>query len=94
MMMKQATEIDWEDQDMVLPAFLTMVMMPFTYSIADGIAWGVISFVVIKLMGGITDREKLNDVSPIMWGVAIFMLMFYLGPGDQSTFGWLFNSIL
>jgi len=93
MMMKQATEIDWEDQDMVLPAFLTMVMMPFTYSIADGIAWGVISFVVIKLMGGITDREKLNDVSPIMWGVAIFMLMFYLGPGDQSTFGWLFNSI-
>jgi AGZA family xanthine/uracil permease-like MFS transporter len=94
MMMKQATEIDWEDQDMVLPAFLTMVMMPFTYSIADGIAWGVISFVVIKLMGGITDREKLNDVSPIMWGVAIFMVMFYLGPGDQSTFGWLFNSIL
>lgn len=93
MMMKQATEIDWEDQDMVLPAFLTMVMMPFTYSIADGIAWGVISFVVIKLMGGITDREKLNDVSPIMWGVAIFMLMFYLGPGDQSTFGWLFNNI-
>jgi AGZA family xanthine/uracil permease-like MFS transporter len=93
MMMKQATEIDWEDQDMVLPAFLTMVMMPFTYSIADGIAWGVISFVIIKLMGGITDREKLNDVSPIMWGVAIFMLMFYLGPGDQSTFGWLFNSI-
>jgi len=93
MMMKQATEINWEDQDMVLPAFLTMVMMPFTYSIADGIAWGVISFVVIKLMGSITDREKLNDVSPIMWGVAIFMLMFYLGPGDQSTFGWLFNTI-
>ena len=93
MMMKQATEINWEDQDMVLPAFLTMVMMPFTYSIADGIAWGVISFVVIKLMGGITDREKLNEVSPIMWGVAIFMLMFYLGPGDQSTFGWLFNTI-
>jgi len=68
--------------------------MPFTYSIADGIAWGVISFVVIKLMGAITDREKLNDVSPIMWGVAVFMLMFYLGPGDQSTFGWLFSSIL
>jgi AGZA family xanthine/uracil permease-like MFS transporter len=70
-----------------------MVMMPFTYSMADGIAWGVISFVAIKLMGGITDREKLNDVSPIMWGVAIFMLMFYLGPGEQSTFGWLFNNI-
>ena len=42
-MMKQATEIDWDDKEMVLPAFLTMVLMPFTYSIADGIAWGAIS---------------------------------------------------
>ena len=47
-MMKQATEIDWDDKEMVLPAFLTMVLMPFTYSIADGIAWGVISYVAIK----------------------------------------------
>jgi AGZA family xanthine/uracil permease-like MFS transporter len=87
-MMKQATEIDWDDKEMVLPAFLTMVLMPFTYSIADGIAWGVISYVLIKLGMG-----KADEPGPIMYGIAVFMLMFYLGPGDQSTFGWLFNTI-
>ena len=87
-MMKQATEINWDDKEMVLPAFLTMVLMPFTYSIADGIAWGVISYVAIKLGMGKTDEP-----GPIMYGIAVFMLMFYLGPGDQSTFGWLFSTI-
>ena len=87
-MMKQATEINWDDKEMVLPAFLTMVLMPFTYSIADGIAWGVISYVAIKLGMG-----KADEPGPIMYGIAVFMLMFYLGPGDQSTFGWLFSTI-
>ena len=89
MMMKQATEIDWDDKEMVLPAFLTMVLMPFTYSIADGIAWGVISYVAIKLGMG-----KADEPSPIMYGIAVFMLMFYLGPGNESTFGWLFSTVL
>ena len=88
MMMKQATEINWDDKEIVLPAFLTMVLMPFTYSIADGIAWGVISYVAIKLGMGKTDEP-----GPIMYGIAVFMLMFYLGPGDQSTFGWLFSTV-
>ena len=87
-MMKQATEINWDDKEMVLPAFLTMVLMPFTYSIADGIAWGVISYVAIKLGMG-----KADEPGPIMYGIAVFMVMFYLGPGDQSTFGWLFSTI-
>ena len=87
-MMKQATEINWDDKEMVLPAFLTMVLMPFTYSIADGIAWGVISYVAIKLGMG-----KADEPGPIMYGIAVFMLMFYLGPGDQSTFGWLFSTV-
>ena len=87
-MMKQATEINWDDKEMVLPAFLTRGLMPFTYSIADGIAWGVISYVAIKLGMG-----KADEPGPIMYGIAVFMLMFYLGPGDQSTFGWLFSTI-
>ena len=62
--------------------------MPFTYSIADGIAWGVITYVLIKMMVG-----KWEEPGPIMYGIAVFMLMFYLGPGDQSTFGWLFGTL-
>ena len=88
MMMKQVVDIDWNDSEMVLPAFLTIVLMPFTYSIADGIAWGVITWVAIKMMMG-----KWDEPSPIMYGIAVFMLMFYLGPGDMSTFGWLFDTI-
>ena len=88
MMMKQAKEINWDDKEIILPAFLTMVLMPFTYSIADGIAWGVISYVLIKMGMG-----KFDEPGPIMYGIALFMVMFYLGPGDMSTFGWILDMI-
>ena len=56
MMMKQAKDINWNDIEVSVPAFITMVMMPFTYSIADGIAWGLISYVAIKLGMGKMDQ--------------------------------------
>ena len=46
---------------MVLPAFLTIVLMPFTYSIADGIAWGVITYVAIKV-----GTQKTNELNPCL----------------------------
>ncbi len=88
MMMRQAADIDWSDKEMALPAFLTMVLMPFTYSIADGIAWGIISYVAIKLGMG-----KLDDLNPVMYTLFVLMLMFYIGPGDTSTFGFLFGDL-
>ncbi|MDK4631760.1 NCS2 family permease [Kingella kingae] len=48
-MMRSATEIDWGDITEAAPAFMTIVFMPFTYSIADGIALGFISYAIIKL---------------------------------------------
>jgi len=86
--MKQATEVNWDDKEMVLPAFLTMVLMPFTYSIADGIAWGAISYVLIKMVMG-----NFDEPGPIMYGISVFMLMFYFGPGDMSTFEWIFDKV-
>ena len=88
MMMKQAKDINWNDIEVSVPAFITMVMMPFTYSIADGIAWGLISYVAIKL--GMGKMDKLN---PVVNTLAVLMLMFYIGPGDQSTFDWIFSKI-
>ena len=88
MMMKQARDINWNDTEMAVPAFITMVMMPFTYSIADGIAWGLISYVAIKL--GMGKMDKLN---PVVNALAVLMLMFYIGPGDQSTFDWILSFI-
>ena len=88
MMMRQAADINWADAEMALPAFLTMVLMPFTYSIADGIAWGVITYVAIKI-----GMQKHDELNPVMWGLFAFMAMFYLGPGDQNTIDWLFTQI-
>jgi len=89
MMMRQAADINWADAEMALPAFLTMVMMPFTYSIADGIAWGVITYVAIKI--GMGKHDQLN---PVMWGLFAFMAMFYLGPGTDpgsNTIDYIFG---
>ncbi len=88
MMMRQAADIDWSDGEVALPAFLTMVLMPFTYSIADGIAWGIISYVAIKLGMG-----KMDELNPVMYTLFVLMLMFYIGPGDTSTFGFLFGDL-
>ncbi|WP_338169808.1 NCS2 family permease [Candidatus Thalassarchaeum betae] len=88
LMMRQAADINWMDKEMALPAFLTICLMPFTYSIADGIAWGIISYVAIKLGMGKTD-----ELNPVMWTLFALMAMFYLGPGDQSTFEYLLGNL-
>jgi len=72
MMMRQAADIDWSDTGNSIPAFVTMVMMPFTYSIAAGIAWGIITYVLINALAG-----KHKDISMVMWGLAIAMILFY-----------------
>ena len=72
MMMRQAADIDWSDIGISIPAFVTMVMMPFTYSIAAGIAWGIITYVTINALSG-----KHKDISMVMWGLAIAMILFY-----------------
>jgi AGZA family xanthine/uracil permease-like MFS transporter len=91
MMMRQAADINWADAEMALPAFITMVMMPFTYSIADGIAWGIITYVAIKIGMG-----KANELNTVMWVLFGFMAMFYLGPGTEpgsNTIDWIFSLI-
>ena len=80
MMMRQAADIDWSNSTMAVPAFLTMVMMPFTYSIADGIAWGIISYCAIMAGSG-----KAKEISPVVGGIALFMILFYMTiNGDQT----------
>ena len=88
LMMRQAADINWADKEMALPAFLTICLMPFTYSIADGIAWGIISYVAIKLGMG-----KMDELNPVMWTLFALMAMFYLGPGELSTFEYLIDKI-
>jgi len=72
MMMKSVTNIKWSDIEIAVPAFLTIAMMPFSYSITNGIAFGFISYVIIKVL-----RGKPREVPALMYILAIiFVVMF------------------
>ena len=66
LMIQGITHIEWDDITEAVPAFLTIVFMPFAYSIADGIAMGFISYALIKLCTG-----KASTVPYMVWIVAV-----------------------
>ena len=74
LMIGNAANIYWHNVGLALPCFLTMIMIPFTYSVADGIGVGFISYTAIAL---VTGRGK--KVPPITWGLsAMFVVMYVL----------------
>ena len=76
LMMQQVKGIDWDDLEIAIPAFLTIVLMPFTYSISVGIGAGFLAYVLIKLVVG-----KVREVHPLMWVVAaLFVVYFAIAP--------------
>lgn len=74
-MMSPIKDIPLDDFSESVPAFLTIVMMPFAYSIAEGIAFGMMSYVIIKVLSG-----KAKDVSPLMYILALVFLLRILRP--------------
>ena len=69
-MMASVKDIDFGDISEGLPAFLTIIMMPFAYSIGVGIEWGLISYVLIKVLTG-----KYRDVSGVMYFLALIFIL-------------------
>lgn len=76
LMMQQVKEIDWDDLEIAIPAFLTIVLMPFTYSITAGIGAGFVVYVLLKVV-----RGRAAAVHPLMWLVSVlFVLYFAIDP--------------
>ncbi|MFI2036496.1 NCS2 family permease [Streptomyces bottropensis] len=73
-------EIDWADYTIAIPAFVTMVMMPFTYSITNGIGMGFLTFVVLRLAAG-----RGREVPAAMYVVAAVFGFYYLMPALGLT---------
>jgi len=73
MMMSPIMEIDWNDYSEAIPAFITALMMPLTYSIAHGILLGMIAYVVINAIAG-----KFNKISTTMWVLAVLFVCRYI----------------
>lgn len=71
-MMSAIKNIDWHDFEIALPCFLTIAVMPFAYSISDGIGFGFIAYTVIKIF-----RGKAKEVPILMYIIsALFVLMY------------------
>lgn len=80
LMMQQVKGIEWSDLEIAVPAFLTIVLMPFTYSITAGIGAGFVAFVVIKIAVG-----KAKTLHPLMWvTAALFVVYFAIDPIKSS----------
>ncbi|WP_405666220.1 NCS2 family permease [Streptomyces sp. NBC_01166] len=76
MMMQNARHVDWADRSVAVPVFLTVVLMPFTYTITTGVAAGVISYSAIKLAQG-----RAREVGVFMWVLTlVFIVYFALHP--------------
>lgn len=74
LMMSEVVNVKFDDISEALPAFLTIVMMPLTYSIGTGFAFGFISYTIIKVLTG-----KYKEINIFLWGITIaFIINFYL----------------
>ncbi|MEU1180990.1 NCS2 family permease [Streptomyces sp. NPDC005820] len=79
MMLMNARHVDWADRATAIPVFLTVVVMPFTYSITAGVAAGVLSHVAVTAAQG-----RAREIGAFMWGLAgIFLLYFALHPFED-----------
>ena len=75
LMMSSVKHIQWEDPAESIASFLTIIIMPLSYSIAEGLAFGLITFPLLKLFQG-----KVQETTNLMWILAlVFILKFVLG---------------
>ena len=83
LLLTQIRNIDFDDYAIAIPAFLTIVLMPFTYSITNGIGAGFVSYVVLKTMQG-----RAREVSPLLWVIAaLFVVYFAIDPIEAALVG-------
>jgi AGZA family xanthine/uracil permease-like MFS transporter len=79
LLMTQVKDIPWDDYDLAIPAFLTVILMPFTYAITNGIGAGFVSYVVIKAL-----RGRGREVHWLLWVIAaLFVVYFAIEPVER-----------
>ncbi|MFC6791338.1 NCS2 family permease [Methylobacterium komagatae] len=76
LMLRELVHLDWDDITEVVPACVTALLMPFTYSIATGVSFGFITYAVLKLMSG-----RARDVKPVVWVIAAVFLFKFIETG-------------
>ncbi|MEU4573913.1 NCS2 family permease [Nonomuraea sp. NPDC023979] len=82
LMMTQSRNVPWQDLELAVPAFLTIALMPFTYSITNGVGAGVISYTLIKAA-----RGKFAEIPWLLWIVSLVFLAYFGINGLEELFG-------
>ncbi len=72
-MMREVGSLPWDEPSDAIPAFLVLTVMPFTYSITNGIGAGFISYVLLKAVSG-----RAREVAPLMWAAAAAFLVYFV----------------
>mgnify|MGYP003343830207 CR=1 FL=1 len=72
LMMTQIRKIDFNDYTVAIPAFLTVILMPFTYSITNGIGAGIVTYVLIKVA-----QRKSKDIGVMLWVIAAAFTIYF-----------------
>ena len=72
LLMTQVKDVPWDDYEVAIPAFLTIVLMPFTYSITNGIGAGFIAYVVLK-----ASRGKASEPGLLLWAIAVLFAVYF-----------------
>jgi AGZA family xanthine/uracil permease-like MFS transporter len=82
LMMAQVKNIDWDDLGIGIPAFLTIILMPFSYNISVGIGAGFVTHVVIRAVQG-----RIKDVHPLLIGVSALFVIYFLQSPIKTWIG-------
>jgi adenine/guanine/hypoxanthine permease len=82
LMMRQVRNIDFGALELALPAFLTIALMPFTYSITNGVGAGFVSYVVLQVAVG-----RARAIHPLMWAVSAFFALYFAIQPLKTLFG-------
>jgi AGZA family xanthine/uracil permease-like MFS transporter len=79
LLMRQVADIEWDDPEIAIPAFLTIVLMPFTFSITNGIGAGFVVYVLIKAF-----RGRWREPGLLLWIIALlFVIYFAIDPVER-----------
>ncbi|MBP1992273.1 NCS2 family permease [Paenibacillus eucommiae] len=83
LMMQSVRDIDFQDYVIAIPAFLTITFMPFTYNIANGISFGIFTYVILATVANVGGKGKYK-VHWLMWVLAVLILARYVFIGSQG----------
>ncbi|MFE4713666.1 MULTISPECIES: NCS2 family permease [Paenibacillus] len=83
LMAQSLRNIDFQDMVVAIPAFLTFVIMPFTYNIANGISFGIVTYVILASVSNLAGKKKY-DIHWMMWVLAILIILRYALMGSQG----------